>query len=778
MRQGFRFAAAICGLLAIKILAAAPVTPGVALADYLNSLSAAGLRIIYSDDMVTDDLLVTVEVGDESPVAALRAVLRPHGMLLVPGPGGNWLVIADPDARAVAAAARVSAPTANAADILPEIIVSSSVYKVRYQSPGSHTFLDRDFASELPDVGEESLRAIDRLPGVASGGVSTRSHVRGGANNETLILLDGLRLYEPYHLKDFHAIATTVNQSAIDGIDYYTAGYQAHYGDRMSGVVDMGLRPRPENMETELALSLFNTSALSTGRFLADRSADWLVAGRRSNLSDVNRALKKDYGEPEFADALLHVGWQWSDRAYLAANFLYSRDRISIEQADDSETAEADYRNNVAWLKMVVDWSDVVSFTTILSTTDIGNSRDGQVDIADTVAGTVADSRNFDTVGLKQDWQFNVSDRWTFRAGWDMSFLSAAYNYASVLSIAPPFDQLFENQPFLTRDIRARPQGEQYAAYAEARWQASDKLIVDMGLRVDRQTYNVAESGEQESPRLNVLYRWSDRTELRAGVGRFFQAQEINELQISDGLTDFFPPQHANHAVASLLHSFPRAIDLRIELYQKSYRDLAPRFENAFNMLVLLPELQIDRTRVAADSSLVRGAEITLSGGFDEDTLRWWLGYTWSQAQDRIGSREYDRAWDQTHAVKIGAIANRGRWNFSAAGSWHSGWPKTKLLLEASQNPDGSNGWIASATPRNSQNYDSFQSLDVRASRNFQLPRGELTAFIEISNVLDRENYCCIAYSMRVEEDGSTALRTEKDHWLPLVPSIGVIWNF
>jgi hypothetical protein len=195
-------------------------------------------------------------------------------------------------------------------------------------------------------------------------------------------------------------------------------------------------------------------------------------------------------------------------------------------------------------------------------------------------------------------------------------------------------------------------------------------------------------------------------------------------------------------------------------------------------MLVLLPELQIDRTRVAADSSLVRGAEVTLSGGVDDDTLRWWLGYTWSQAEDRIGSARVKRSWDQTHAVKLGAIATRGRWNFSAAASWHSGWPKTKLILTATQNPDGSSGWLASTTPRNSLNYDSFQSLDVRASRAFPLPRGELTAFVEISNVLNKRNACCVAYSMRTADDGSTTLRADEDHWLPLVPSIGVIWNF
>jgi outer membrane cobalamin receptor len=777
MGQRYRIAVAVCGLIACQVLVAAPSWTGVSLAAYIESLGAAGLPVIYSDDLISDDLLVTIEPGGESPVDALRAVLRPHGMLLVAGASGNWLVVADPDARSAGTRASADERVASDTDVLPEIIVNSSVYSIRYQQPGSHTFLDRDFAADLPDVGEETLRALDRVPGVANGGVSTRSHVRGGANNEQLVLLDGLRLYEPYHLKDFQAFQSIINESAIDGIDFYTAGYQARYGDRMSGVIDIGLRSMPEETETELGLSLFNTSALSTGRFLADRGGDWLVSGRRSNLASVNRALKKDYGEPEFEDALAHLGWQWTDRSYVAANFLYSRDRILISQSDDSETATAAYRNNVAWLKVDFDWSDRVSVSTIVSATDISNSRDGQVDIPDTVAGTVADSRNFGTYGVKQNWLFEAGERWAFRAGFDVSFLDAAYNYTSSLSIFEPFDQIFDNEPFSTTSLRSRPEGEQYAGYVEARWKLSDDVVVDLGLRVDRQTYSVAETDEQVSPRLNILYRLGERTELRAGAGRFYQAQEINELQINDGLIDFFPPQHANHLVASLWHSFAGA-DLRIELYQKSYHDLVPRFENAFNTLVLLPELQIDRTRVDADSSLVRGAELSLSGELATDKSRWWVGYTWSRAEESVGPDEIRRSWDQTHAVKIGAISEWGQWRLSAAGSWHSGWPKSDLSLQPTLNPDGSSGWIATTSPRNSLNYDSFQTLDLRASQAFQLPNSELTAFIEVSNVLNRQNACCTDYSMQLAADGSPSLRVENEHWLPLVPSIGVVWKF
>ena len=766
----------IC-LFPIQISAAETVWLGEPLNGYIQQLAEQGLQIIYSDSLVTSDLQVLSEPGAGDPLESLRFALQPHGLKLVAGPGDNWLVVRDPDAAPHAAASdKVEERTPVA--VLPEVIVSSSRYSIRYQQSGSHTFLDRDFASNLPDIGEDAIRSIDRMPGVASGGVSTRSHVRGGAENEQLIILDGLRLYEPYHLKDFHSIASIIHQSAIEGIDFYTAGYQARYGDRMSGVMDIGLRSKPIATQTELGISLFNTSVLSTGTFGPGLRGDWLVSARRSNLDIISRAIKKDYGSPEFEDVLAHAGWQWTDRNYIAANFLYSHDSLSLSQADGSEEATAKYRNNVGWLKIETDWSEAVSITTILSATDIGNDRDGSTDIPNTVAGAVTDSRDFSSFGVKQDWMITASDNWTFRAGFDLKLLDAEYDYDSNLLIASPFDQILQNQPFLQRSISMVAEGEQYAGYVEARWRLRDNIILDLGFRFDRQTYSVADSNEQYSPRLNLLYQPGNRIELRMGVGRFYQAQEINELQFNDGLEEFFPPQYSDHLVASALYHFDSDIDLRIEAYQKSYKSLMPRFENVFNALVLLPELQIDRTRIDADESRVQGAELTISGGVDKVSARWWFGYVWSSAEDSFGKEDIRRSWDQTHAVKFGANTDLGQWNISVAGTWHSGWPKTELLVETVQLPGGDTTLVASTTPRNSLDYAAFHTLDVRASRRFQLPNSELTAFVEISNVYNRENACCTEYSISINGTGESELVTEPEHWLPLVPSVGVLWKF
>jgi outer membrane receptor protein involved in Fe transport len=660
---------------------------------------------------------------------------------------------------------------------LPEIIVTTSLYNIRYEHSGSYNFLDRDLTTKMPDLGDEALRAIARLPGTAGGGLSTRSHVRGGVQNEQLFLLDGLRLYEPYHMKDFHSIATIVDQNVISGIDFYSAGYQARYGDRMSGVVDISLREPPEETETELGLSFFNTSVLSRGRFGGHDRGDWLVSARRGNLDLLADAINPDYGSPRYQDLLARIGWDVGGHTYLTANALVSYDKITVSEIDDSEQANAKYRNDVFWLKAVSTWSDKLEGSTILSATEIENQRAGMTEKPGVISGFVDDARKFRSLALKQDWKYGISDRWLLSSGFELKRLEADYRYNASLNVAPPFDQILDNQLAENRSIDISPRGSQYAAYGALRWRPNDRVTLDAGLRWDQQTYTTAEDDEQVSPRINLLYRAGKSTELRFAFGEYYQAQEINELQVSDGVAHFYPAQHAQHLVASLTHSFDFGVDLRLETYQKKYRSLMPRFENIFDPLVLIPELQIDRARIDAESAVAQGIELTLGGGGSNE-LSWWTSYSWSRIVDKFQGETTKRSWDQTHTFGAGLSRDWRKWSFSVAGVLHTGWPKTVLLVEEVTNADGSTSLIATTGPRNSRRHSVFQSLDARVSRRFDLPKGDLTAFLEVTNLNNRENSCCTEYSVQLDSEANELVQTKGGSWLPIVPSLGVVWRF
>jgi hypothetical protein len=769
MRSATTCFAALALALLFRLAAADTAWQGRKLSDYLDFLNGQGAKIIYTSDLVVGDMRLAREPSGEGTTDALTGLLHPFGLTLTPGPAGSLLVVRQPEA--IEAAAR---PAVTEELAIPEIVVTSSLHRLDYSPPANHTYLDRELATRIPTTAEEAVRLTNRLPGTANGGISSRNHIRGGEVNEVLFVLDGLRLYEPYHLKDFQAIATIVNSGAIGGMDFYTGAYPAHFGDRMSGVLSIELREPEKPVETELALSFFNASIVSLGAFGDAQKGDWLLSARRGNLDLIVDIVDPDRGSPDYRDFMGRVGWEFGQRAVVSANFLVSDDKLGLVDADRGERASAQYRNHVVWLNWDAEWSDVLSSETIAAVSDISNSRSGELDLPGIVSGSLDEIRNFRALEFRQDWRWVMSPNRMLRFGVDLKDLDAEYRFESVKTVEPPFDGILDNRPFTALDFDLDPAGAQYAAYTELRWRFSDAWTVDLGLRWDQQNYTTSEDDKQYSPRAGILYRPGDSSEIRLGWGQYYQAQEINELQISDGVADFFPAQHAEHFVLNMQHAFGSGLRASFSVYSKSFRALRPRFENSFNALTLLPELQFDRIRIDASGAEAIGAEVTLNRGSSEEDVLWWLSYAWSEVEDATADGDIKRSWDQTHTVKGGMSWRWGPWNISAAGEVHTGWPKTAMTGETVTGPDGSTVLVLEVSDRNESRYSVFHGLDIRISREFDVARGDLTAFLEITNLYDRANPCCSEYSLLPDD----SLASRESHWLPLVPSLGAVWRF
>ena len=139
---------------------------------------------------------------------------------------------------------------------LSEVVVTASRYAwVRIQQP-SLTRLSEAELHLAPNVGDDPLRTIARLPGAVGSDLSARLNVRGGAADETLVRFDGLRLVNPFHLKDFQSIFSAINPALVGAVDLYTGGFPVSFGDRMSGVIDIHPVRADAVARRELAVSL------------------------------------------------------------------------------------------------------------------------------------------------------------------------------------------------------------------------------------------------------------------------------------------------------------------------------------------------------------------------------------------------------------------------------------------------------------------------------------------------------------------------------------------
>jgi outer membrane receptor protein involved in Fe transport len=263
----------------------------------------------------------------------------------------------------------------------------------------------------------------------------------------------------------------------------------------------------------------------------------------------------------------------------------------------------------------------------------------------------------------------------------------------------------------------------------------------------------------------------------RAAYGVIHQPHSVYELQVEDGLSSFFPPEQVEQVTLGFQRRVGASGSLRVDAYGKRYSDVRPLFANLFDAYELIPEAQPDRVRVDALRARVRGVE-AMARGHLGSRLSGWLGYAWSQAEEHDGEWR-PRLWDQRHAA-TGSLQWEGvKWRASLTSIYHTGWPTTPLRVIEVANPDGSTRLEASLGPRNSERLGSFWRVDLRASRQVRLDRGALTWYLEVFNLLNRDNPCCIEdFDVLAVPGDSLATRPNYDHWLPLLPSFGVLYEF
>ena len=653
---------------------------------------------------------------------------------------------------------------------LGTMVVNASRYQIDRRIPPSHRFLAIEDIEKLPDLGDDPLRSINRLPGTANNSVTAKSNIRGGETDESLVQFDGLRLFDPFHLKDFQSIFSTIDPRIVSSLDVYTGGFPATFGDCMSGVIDIGTLDPSATRINELGLSFFNASILSAGPLDGGRG-DWLVSARRGNLNLLLDAVDSDLGDPRYVDVYTRLGYQVTDRLRVSAHFLYFGDDINLKDPDDEEDADADYDDYYYWLRLDYDLTGSVSGHTIASRAELDSKRSGTAEKEGVSHGWLNDDRNFTINSLQSQLSWRAADNLRLELGGELRQQEGKYDYQD----AAEFELVFLTpgaslEPERERDIRTRPDGYQYGLYTRAQIELTDKLAADAGLRWDRQTLG-ANSDSQFSPRLGLMYGLTDSTELRASWGRFYQSQSVNELQVSDGVVEFDDAQRADHLVLSVEQTLPRDIVLRVEAYEKDMDDLRPRYENFLNPLVLLPELTPDRVRIDPDSARARGIETSLWGKHSA-WLDWWVTYSWSTVKDRFERGNVRRAWDQQQALRGGMVMGLGYWEFSIAGDFHSGWPTTPIELLAEEPQI-----IVGTGPRNSKRLGDFKSVDIRIARELVFQRSSATLFLEVANVFDWNNECCIQYDVD-DEDGPLELDTESTRYLPIFASLGLVWRF
>lgn len=769
-----RFVQVGCALLALTSwnagahAASAPYA-GRPLAEVLEELRADGLDLLYSSQLVLEDMRVVSEPRAQTPSALLAEILAPHGLEARELSANRFLVVrAEPPAGERAASL---APVRDART-LDEVIVHASRYALGRENGLSLVTLDRQRLDAMPGVEQDAIRAMQRLPGSAASGLSAQTHVRGSYEDEVLIRYDGVRLYEPFHLKDFLNLFGAVDPELIDTLDIYSGGFPVEFGDRAGAVLDMSPR-RSDDAEHMIGISVLNSRAITSGSHSGQRGR-WLAGYRRSNLATVLREASRDVGEPQFEDYLARYEFLVTPELSAALGFLGLQDRHEIFTTDREQVANARYGDDATWLRLRYEAPDRWSLGMHVSHSHLSARRSGTSVREEVSSGSLAESRLTTSDEVQLEWDYRPSARLQWRSGVELLRGNAAYSYDLDASFEAPLAEAFGRPPSLNRSFAMHAEGESYGAWASVRADVGAATL-EAGLRYDERTW-LDQSG-QFSPRLSLRYELNEATVLRLSAGRFLQTQALNELELEEAVPAFAAPESSRHLIVSLERELGDGLSLRIEAFDRDTSGVRPRFENTLDPLVLLPDLEVDRVRIAPSSSRANGVEVSLRSDAAA-AFSFWATYSWSRSEDRIDGTEAPRSWDQRNGALAGLAWRRERWLIGTTFGYTSGWPFTATQFEGPPNDDESGYSTVALGPRNREQFEDRLWLDVRGQYSFSLPRGELELVGEVRNLLNDGNDCCRDVEITPEPGGTFSSETDQREWLGLLPIVAVNWRF
>lgn len=735
----------------------------VLLVELIESLQSSGTRIVYSSALINDDQLVTAETRD---LESLRRELEKLGLKLK-RVDSVWVV------KRTAASAEPPSPERELVrPQLETMIVTGSLHQLPYigMTQSAFSFTPADLTL-VPTLGSDALRATLRLPGVSSSGVSAKPRIRGGLQDELLVMQDGVELLEPFHLADYHSAYSSIDYHTIESLDVYTGGFPSRYGNRMSGVMDIRNQWTEDDYNTDVGISSFSNFVHTRGELGEERPASWLLSLRHGDLTALTDYIDTRSGDPVYSDVAARINFDMADNLEITAGLAWAEDDIVFKDTEEQASSLIDTR--YAWAGANWRLNSKLASRFTLSWLDFARDKQQasfELDEEDPGKGGFLDHRQrVERLALRNDWSAITADTlWEF--GWQLEYNDGDYRHRALIDRGD-LATILGAEEEIVRNIDVNPNGWSGGGYVQLDWDISPRLTIQPSLRWDFQNYYLEQSSEQQlSPRFGIGYQWNDTTQLRLSVGRFHQQEGIHELQVIDGLTQFFQPQHSDQAVAGIQWQ-GEGLELVAELYYKRYGDQKGRFENIFNPFVLLPEMEPDRVALWPDKAEAKGMDLDARVSFSAP-LSGYFRYSYMDARDRINKEWVDRRWSQQHTVNTGLVWQQSSFSFSVALTWHSGWRST---LMPSFVPEDT--VIPAESVLNNTELDDYFSLDISARKHWQSPRWRVEIYADIVNITDHKNIAGIDFDVE-EVEGGYELLPDYESLLGRVPSVGITLSF
>ena len=612
----------------------------------------------------------------------------------------------------------------------------------------------------VPSVGEpDVVRIVQLLPGVAArNDFNTGLNVRGGAADQNLILLDGIPIYNPFHMG---GLFSTFMDATVGGIELMTGAFPSRYDGRLSSVLDVRSAENEQpGLHGTTDLSVLAASGRLAGS-LGGRGT-WSFAARRTYADALAATFSKDHFPYHFIDLHGHATYTLPGDWHLSVTGYGGKDVLDLNLAslarDSTVSRAGDGTWNVNWGNQVLGAAlakDLggTSIEQRVSTSGFGT----RLDVADGAVSQRSEVRDFRVAGSTTT-RHVAND---LSLGYDVTATRVRYASSSAQTGTTDFD-------ILQRPVSV-------SGWIDDLWRVSPRWLVESGLRAERLTGG--RDWSALSPRLAVKYFVTPSVALTAGAGRV--SQTMHSLA-GDGPLRFFdvwlasdeyiPVETAWHYVLGAERRVEHS-SVRVEGYVKKY-------DRVFDANI-------------SDDPSRRGDEFLSATGlaYGVDLLaRWqpqrgpsgWVAYSYGVASHERDGARWAPGNDRRHDLNVVATWRLARYRLGARFGYATGTPYTPIIGEITRRAyDPANDTWGTGNPplyleplggvKNSARFPATQRLDLDVSREMSYRGATIAPYVSVVNAYNARNVFVYLY------DYSTDHPTRRGYTqFPILPSAGV----
>ena len=680
-----------------------------------------------------------------------------------------------------------------------EVVVNVDKFIKKEESPLSMQTIGIKEIESNPGSNRDISRVIQSFPGVGSTPAFRNDViVRGGGPSENRFFLDGVEIPVLNHFSTQGASGGPVgiiNADFIRNVNYYSGSFPANRSNALSGMFEFVQKDGSRD-KTNFQATLGASETALTLDGPIGKNTSYIFSVRRSYLQFLFTAIGLPF-LPTFNDYQLKLKTDIDKKNQITIISLGSLDNLTLNEGIDKPDAAQEYI--LTQIPINNQWSYTIgavykhftqtgSHNLILSRNMLNNQFYKYPDNDESQEKSLDyNSRESEN---KFRYEYNIrSNAYKFNFGANLENA----NYSNSTS-----QKLFIDNRLIDFSYSSAFDIYKYGLSGQvSRRFFSERLLMSLGIRFDGNTYNEQMSNllNQFSPRFSLSYSILDKTQINAGIGRYYQLPAYTTLGFRDSRDILVNEESAeyigaNHLNLGLERTVNKNILISGEVFYKDY------FQYPINTLT-----GASLANEGANYSSVAGATEIISAGkgsalgfellnrINLKRFNLLASYTFVRSKfTDINGKFIPSSWDSKHLLTVtGSKEFKGNWRAGFKWRFVGGLPYTPYDLETSSyvtawNVNGQAYFDFNQL--NALRFKSFHQLDLRIDKNFFFKNWSLMVYVDIQNVYNfkntGQNYIIREKNpdenyMTVENDTKYVLNSVENISGTVLPSVGIM---